>query len=213
MLLCLARQRRGNRHLAPALLLGRSGQCLNSAALYFADPGFQGIRTYGLRICTAGPERLEPGSPLSSRLGGVIDWLAVYRLRPVHTAFSKALAAGHWRALSRVLANHLRFGRPSEAEVWSYNVLQRLAYLFVIFFVFPLMIWTGLAMSPAVTSAFPITVMVVGGQQSARTIHFFGTVFLVMFLFVHIIMVYRAGFRDRTRAMITGRGDPRQEHP
>ena len=63
-----------------------------------------------------------------------------------------------WRALSRVLANHLRFKPPGEAEAWSYNVLQRLTYLFVIFVLFPLVIWTGLAMSPAIASAFPAAV-------------------------------------------------------
>jgi len=118
-----------------------------------------------------------------------------------------------WRALSRVLANHLRFKPPGEAEAWSYNVLQRLTYLLVIFVLFPLMIWTGLAMSPAIASAFPATVTVFGGQQSARTIHFFGTVFLVLFLLVHIVMVCRAGFRNRTRAMITGRAGAQKEHP
>jgi thiosulfate reductase cytochrome b subunit len=118
-----------------------------------------------------------------------------------------------WRALSRVLANHLRFRPPGEAEAWSYNVLQRLTYLLVIFVLFPLMIWTGLAMSPAIASAFPATVTVFGGQQSARTIHFFGTVFLVLFLLVHIVMVCRAGFRNRTRAMITGRAGAQKEHP
>jgi thiosulfate reductase cytochrome b subunit len=118
-----------------------------------------------------------------------------------------------WGALSRVLANHLRFKPPGEAEAWSYNVLQRLTYLLVIFVLFPLMIWTGLAMSPAIASAFPVTVTVFGGQQSARTIHFFGTVFLVLFLLVHIVMVCRAGFRNRTRAMITGRARAQKEHP
>src|SRR5713226_2193694 len=103
-------------------------------------------------------------------------------------------------ALSRVLANHLRFKPPGETEAWSYNVLQRITYLFVIFVLFPLVIWTGLAMSPAIASVFPAIVNVFGGQQSARTIHFFGTVFLVLFLLVHILMVYRAGFRNRTRA-------------
>ena len=74
-----------------------------------------------------------------------------------------------WRAFSTAIANHLRFKRPSEAEAWSYNVLQRLTYLFVIFVLFPLVIWTGLAMSPAFVSAFPATVTLLGGQQSART--------------------------------------------
>jgi thiosulfate reductase cytochrome b subunit len=116
-----------------------------------------------------------------------------------------------WRALSKVFASHLRFQRPGEGETWSYNVVQRLTYLVVIFVLFPLMIWTGLAMSPAVASAFPFVVTVFGGQQSARTIHFFLTVALVLFLLVHIAMICRAGFRDRMRAMLTGRAAPDKE--
>jgi thiosulfate reductase cytochrome b subunit len=110
-----------------------------------------------------------------------------------------------WQALSMVIVKHLSFRPASEADAWSYNVLQRLTYLFVIFVLFPLVIWTGLAMSPAIASAFPATVTVLGGQQSARTIHFFVSVFLLLFLFVHVLMVALAGFRNRMRAMITGR--------
>jgi thiosulfate reductase cytochrome b subunit len=110
-----------------------------------------------------------------------------------------------WRAFSSVIAKHLRFERPSEGEAWSYNVIQRLSYLFVIFVLFPLVIWTGLAMSPGFVSAFPATVTVFGGQQSARTIHFFVTLALVLFLLVHVVMVCVSGFRSRMRAMITGR--------
>src|ERR1017187_11019620 len=94
-----------------------------------------------------------------------------------------------WRAFSSASASHLRFERPSEAEAWSYNVLQRLSYLFVIFVLFPFVIWTGLAMSPAFVSVFPATVNLLGGQQSARTLHFFVTLALVLFLLVHVGMV------------------------
>jgi thiosulfate reductase cytochrome b subunit len=111
------------------------------------------------------------------------------------------------RAFSAAIASHLRFERPSEAEAWPYNLLQRLAYLFVIFILFPLVIWTGLAMSPAFVSAFPATVNVLGGQQSARTLHFFVTLALVLFLLVHVVMIFLAGFWCRMRAMITGRAD------
>jgi thiosulfate reductase cytochrome b subunit len=110
-----------------------------------------------------------------------------------------------WQALSIVIAKHLRFRLASEAGVRSYNVLQRLTYLFVIFLLFPFVIWTGLAMSPAIASAIPAVVTVLGGQQSARTIHFFVSVFLLLFLLVHVVMVCLAGFRNRMRAMITGR--------
>jgi thiosulfate reductase cytochrome b subunit len=116
-----------------------------------------------------------------------------------------------WRALSATIASHLRFARPSDAEAWSYNVLQRLTYLFVIFVLFPLVIWTGLAMSPAFVSAVPAAVTLLGGQQSARTIHFFVSIALVLFLLVHIVMICLAGFRSRMRAMITGRVDSQRE--
>ena len=101
------------------------------------------------------------------------------------------------------IVQHLRFERPSAKEAWSYNVLQRLTYLVVIFLCFPLIIWTGLAMSPAFESLAPATVL--GGHQSARTIHFFVTGFLVAFLLIHVLMVVVAGFRNRMRAMISGR--------
>jgi thiosulfate reductase cytochrome b subunit len=116
-----------------------------------------------------------------------------------------------WRAFWTAIANHLRFERPSEAEAWSYNVLQRLTYVFVIFVLFPLVIWTGLAMSPAFVSAVPATVTVLGGQQSARTIHFFVSLSLLLFLLVHVVMVCLAGFRSRMRAMITGRAGTHME--
>jgi thiosulfate reductase cytochrome b subunit len=86
----------------------------------------------------------------------------------------------------------------------SYNPVQRIAYLTVIFVLFPLMIWTGLAMSPAVTSVFPALVTTLGGHQCARTIHFFVAIALVLFVLVHIVMVRRAGFLKRVGGMITG---------
>ena len=72
-----------------------------------------------------------------------------------------------WRAFSTAVSGHLRFKPPSKAEAWSYNLLQRLTYLFVIFVLFPLMIWTGLAMSPAFVSAVPATVTLLGGHRIA----------------------------------------------
>ena len=115
------------------------------------------------------------------------------------------------KSLAIDIARHLRFRRPSEEEAWSYNALQRLTYLLVIFVLFPLIIWTGLAMSPAFDSAFPAATMALGGRQSARTIHFFVSIFLVLFLVVHILMVFLAGFRRRVGAMITGRLAQRRE--
>lgn len=117
------------------------------------------------------------------------------------------------QAMSRHVGSYLRFRRPDSEEALSYNVLQRLTYLFVIFILFPLAIWTGFAMSPGLLSVFPFLADVLGGVQSARTIHFFVSVALVLFLVVHVVMVCRAGFRSRMRAMITGRVPAGDEHP
>jgi thiosulfate reductase cytochrome b subunit len=110
-----------------------------------------------------------------------------------------------WRGLSAAIAAHLRFERPDQAGAESYNVLQRSTYLFVIFVLFPLVIWTGLAMSPAFVSAVPASVTLLGGRQSARTLHFFVSLALLLFLVAHVVMVCLAGFSSRMRAMITGR--------
>jgi thiosulfate reductase cytochrome b subunit len=115
-----------------------------------------------------------------------------------------------WHSVADTIANHLR-RRPAESADASYNVLQRITYLLVIFVLFPLVIWTGLAMSPAIASAFPFTVTVFGGQQSARTIHFFVSVLLTLFLVVHVVMVCRTGFRIRMQGMITGRIGAKKE--
>ena len=112
------------------------------------------------------------------------------------------------QAFSRALARHLRFTRPAAADAWSYNLVQRLTYLAVIFLLFPLVIWTGLAMSPAFVSAFPSTATLLGGRQSARTLHFLLTVSLVAFLLVHVAMVWFAGFGTRVMARITGASAP-----
>jgi thiosulfate reductase cytochrome b subunit len=109
-----------------------------------------------------------------------------------------------WRAYRDRIAKYWHRERTDRAEEGTYNVLQRTAYLVVIFVLFPLIIWTGLAMSPSFTSAFPATAWLLGGRQSARTIHFFVSWLLVLFLLVHVTMVALSGFWSRMRAMITG---------
>jgi thiosulfate reductase cytochrome b subunit len=110
------------------------------------------------------------------------------------------------RAIREVVGGHLRALRGGEDVPTTYNVLQRLSYAGVVFVLTPLMICTGLAMSPAVTSVVPPVVTVFGGQQSARTIHFFVACALGCFVLLHVAMVWRSGFTAHIRAMITGRG-------
>jgi len=109
-----------------------------------------------------------------------------------------------WRSYWDRIGGYLQRRKPDSSEESSYNVLQRTSYLAVIFVLFPLVIWTGLAMSPTFTSAFPATVELLGGRQSARTIHFFVSCLLLLFLIVHVVMVAVSGFRSRMRGMITG---------
>ena len=110
-----------------------------------------------------------------------------------------------WQAFRGVMAKSFRRAKADDAGAYSYNVIQRIAYLGVIFVLFPLVIWTGLALSPGFNAAFPFFVDVLGGRQSARTLHFIVSGLLVIFLVVHIAMIFLAGFGSRMRAMITGR--------
>jgi thiosulfate reductase cytochrome b subunit len=103
--------------------------------------------------------------------------------------------------VGQVLA-HLRL-RVQGVDL-PYNSLQRISYLGVVFGAFPFMIWTGLAMSPAVTGAFPFLVEILGGHQSARTLHFMDTLLLVLFVIVHVLMISVNGFRGRIRGMTIG---------
>src|SRR5436853_1072843 len=93
--------------------------------------------------------------------------------------------------------------RP-DAAASTYNVVQRLTYLAVVFGLFPAFLWTGLGMSFGMTSVFPILATALGGHQSARTLHFTCVVLLLLFVIVHILMLCLAGFWRSVRTMITG---------
>jgi thiosulfate reductase cytochrome b subunit len=113
-----------------------------------------------------------------------------------------------------VVQKYLRRAPPGPGSTYddrSYNPLQRLAYLAVIFILFPMMIWTGLALSPSFNAAMPWFVDVLGGRQSARTLHFFITIALVIFVVVHVTMVAIGGFWRRMRAMTIGGADAGEE--
>lgn len=100
--------------------------------------------------------------------------------------------------------NHIRLRRPRGEADRYYNVLQKVAYLVVVFALLPAMVLSGLTMSPAVTAAAPVLFDLFGGRQSARTIHFLTANLLVLFLLVHVFEVLVSGAVNRTRSMITG---------
>ncbi len=84
----------------------------------------------------------------------------------------------------------------------NYGVTQRRTHLIAVFVLFPLVVLTGLTMSPGITAAFPWLFTMFGGRQSARTIHFLVSNALVLFAIGHVAMVIRAGFRDKMPSMI-----------
>jgi thiosulfate reductase cytochrome b subunit len=137
-------------------------------------------------------------------LTGLVYVIAGLWTRHFRNNILPARADWTWRSFWAVIAKYLHRAPTDAAETSSYNTVQRFAYLGVIFVLFPLIIWTGLALSPSFDSAVPFAVNILGGRQSARTLHFFITNALVLFLVVHVAMVSLAGFRTRTRAMITG---------
>jgi len=109
--------------------------------------------------------------------------------------------------IGRAVLEHLRLRFPRGAAAKRYNVLQQLSYLLVVFVLFPLMILTGLTMSPGVDSAVPPLLTLFGGRQTARLIHFAAASGLVLFVIVHLVMVLVSGAWNNLRSMITGRYD------
>ncbi|HYD87043.1 MAG TPA: cytochrome b/b6 domain-containing protein [Vitreimonas sp.] len=133
-------------------------------------------------------------------INGVI-YLAVGFLRR-HFARELTPTKAELRSLPQVAKEHARFHFP---HVRRYNPIQQLSYLAVIFVLLPLMLMTGLTMSPAFNAIAPWMLDLFGGRQSARTIHFISAALIVLFIFVHVALVILAGFWNNLRSMITGR--------
>lgn len=97
---------------------------------------------------------------------------------------------------------HLRF--PTGEAAKAYNPLQKIAYLGVIFVLMPLVVLTGMTMSPTLNAAFPWLLDVFGGRQSARSIHFLCATGFLAFILIHLLMVVLAGPLNELRSILTG---------
>ena len=151
--------------------------------------------------------------------GRSLHFLAAWVLVAVGLVYVVAgVIAGHFRghflggrealsvaALWRDLREHLRGFVPLPTGGPDYGPLQRTSYFVVVFLVTPLLVLTGLTMSPAVAAAAPVLLDLFGGHQSARTLHFFGFVAISVFVVGHVAMVVLTGFGRHMRAMIVGR--------
>ena len=114
------------------------------------------------------------------------------------------------RGLPRSIADHLRFRFHHDGR---YNGLQKLSYAGILLVVFPLIILTGLTMSPGWNAAWPFLLDIFGGRQTARTIHFLCMALLVIFFLIHVFMVIAAGPLNEMRSIVTGwyRTDAKKE--
>ena len=111
----------------------------------------------------------------------------------------------HPRLLWRDLVSHLRLRIPPATGRPDYGLIQKCAYSAVVFAGLPLAVLTGLAMSPTIAAAYPFLPGLFGGFQSARTIHFFVFVALLLFSVVHVALVIKSGFKRQMRGMTLGR--------
>jgi thiosulfate reductase cytochrome b subunit len=103
------------------------------------------------------------------------------------------------------IANHARLRFPTGAAALQYNILQKLSYIAVIFILLPLMILTGLSMSPGFNATWPWLLDIFGGRQSARSLHFICAALLLGFFIIHMVMVLLAGPINEVRSIITGK--------
>jgi thiosulfate reductase cytochrome b subunit len=137
----------------------------------------------------------------------VLNGLAylLYGVASRHFARTLAPTASELRGIGASIVEHLRFRHAEGEAATRYNVLQKLAYLVVIFVLLPGVVLMGLGMSPWFNGVWPGWVDLVGGRQSARTIHFVCAWLLVLFAAVHVFHVILGGLWNNLRSMITGR--------
>jgi thiosulfate reductase cytochrome b subunit len=136
-------------------------------------------------------------------INGLAYWLWSWRAR--HLRQDLLPTRSEVRGIGKSIWDHMRFKHPTGIEATRYNVLQKLAYLAVIFVFAPGVVLMGLAMSPHMDSVLGWMVDLVGGRQSARTWHFVIAFAFVVFILIHVFMVIATGPINQIRAMITGR--------
>jgi len=108
------------------------------------------------------------------------------------------------RSIPTAVTDHLVLRHETGEASKRYNVLQKLAYLGVLFGLLPLIVLTGLTMSPTMDAAFPFLLDLFGGRQSARTLHFVTCFLFVGFIVIHVSQVILTGFFNNIRSMMTG---------
>jgi thiosulfate reductase cytochrome b subunit len=131
-------------------------------------------------------------------------FFTAYALISRHVTRDLAPTGKDLRDIGKAVKDHIVLRHPTGEEAKRYNVLQKLAYVGVLFVVAPLIVLTGLAMSPTIDTAFPWLLTIFGGRQAARTIHFIACFSFVGFIVIHVSQVFLTGFFNNMRSMVTG---------
>ena len=136
----------------------------------------------------------------------VINGIAyvLYSLFSRHLSRDLLPTRAELRGIGRSVLDHLKFKHPTGEAAKRYNVLQSLAYLIVIFVLLPLVVFAGLAMSPRLDAVYAGWVDLLGGRQSARSLHFIAAAGLLLFTLIHLFEVIVAGVWNEIRSMVTG---------
>lgn len=201
----------------PWLVIGRRGQegYLNLAGLEIPTTGFLGftensIRAFPPLVTIPNYYSLAEGRQWHFFFAWILVISAVAYL--LYSIFSKHLINDlalkqDERKLARLwhdIKDHTRLRFPRGEAAKAYNPLQKIAYLGVVFVLIPLVVLTGMTMSPMLNAAFPWLLDVFGGRQSARSIHFLCAAGFCAFIFIHLLMVVLAGPINELRSMVTG---------
>ncbi|MES2781208.1 MAG: cytochrome b/b6 domain-containing protein [Pseudomonadota bacterium] len=219
----------------PQLYWGEFGSREDYAWLQIDDTRTTGfVRVGGARVETTGVLGLSLDANDNVRRVAFPGWATIptgYDLaaaRRWHFAFAWLFAIGLTAFMLVSLINghirkdlHVRRAEWNFAAIWTdiknharlrfdhahgaYNVLQKFSYIGVIFLLLPLLILTGITMSPAMNAAWPWLLDIFGGRQSARSLHFIAAALMTLFVVVHLIMVLLSGPINGIRSMITGR--------
>lgn len=212
----------------PRLYWGRYGANFDYAWLEIGGHGDRGIlRLVDLKIPTAGLLGQGTAFPSWATIPGHYDlagarswhflfawllvvpgllfWMVSFVNRHVQRDLAptaKELRPSHvWQDIK----DHARLHFPTGEAARDYNILQKISYVAVIFLFLPLMVLTGLTMSPGMDAAWPWLPELFGGRQSARSIHFITAMLILGFIIVHLVMVVLAGPINEVRSMISGR--------
>jgi thiosulfate reductase cytochrome b subunit len=138
-------------------------------------------------------------------LAGLAYWLWSFGNRHVQRDLAPTRSELSPAHIWHDIKEHARLRFPTGEAALRYNILQKLSYLGVLFGLLPLIVLTGLTMSPGMDAAWPWLVDLFGGRQSARSIHFIAATLIVLFIVVHLAMVVLAGPYNEIRSMITGK--------